>query len=173
MAKVVIDGDDELREIIRATNKEKPAQADIERLETYLTKHPQTMQALGNLANQVMTVVIDNAFSSATTSVSVASFTASMRIDLGYKQATVIERGLIDHVILCWLRLYVAEFHYEQFSKNASLDRALFWEKALTQNQKRYLRAVETLARVRRLMKDPPNPAFNLLLKQQVLNISK
>lgn len=95
-----------------------------------------------------------------------------MRADMGYEGASAVERSLIEHVCLCWLRLYATELRYEVNMKEATLAQGEFWEKKLSANQLRYLRSIETLARVRRLMKDPPSPAFNLLLKQQ-LNIGK
>ncbi len=158
----------ELYAIIKATNRENPAKADIERLQTYLEQHPEEVEKLGNLANHVETQVLESAFSSVLTKKATYMHMANMRVDMGYDAASAIEKSLIDHIVLTWLRLHICEFHYEQYTKNASLDRAMFWEKALSANQRRYLRAVETLARVRRLMKDPPSPALAVLLKQQI-----
>lgn len=173
MAKVEIVADsEELYQIIKATNKENPAQADVDRLKTYLAEHPKDVAKLGNLAIQVEALVVDQAFSTALNKNATYAYMANMRADMGYNSADTIEKSLIDNVVLCWLRLYVAEFYYEQYTKNATLERAMFWEKALSTNQRRYLRAVETLARVRRLMKDPPSPAMAILLKQQ-LNVSR
>lgn len=173
--KIEVKADsDELFEILKATNKEKPARADVQRLETYLVKHPKDVVKLGDLANQAMTAVIDHAFGQPSVSLPVAHYMARMRIDMRWDNSGIIERSLIDHVILCWLRLYTTELRYERnMEEGLTLAQGEYWEKKLSANQRRYLRAVETLARVRRLMKDPPNPAFNLLLKQQVLNISK
>ncbi len=158
----------ELFEIIKATNKEAPSRADIDRLQTYLEQHPDEVEKLGNLANHVETQVLESAFSSALTKKAAYMHMANMRVEMNYDQSSGIEKGLIDNIVLCWLRLHICEFQYEQYTKNASLARALFWEKALSANQRRYLRSVETLARVRRLMKDPPSPALAILLKQQM-----
>lgn len=158
----------ELFEIIQATNKEKPKQADIERMKAYLAEHPEEAAKLGNLANQLKTQIIDNAFSnSVLTSYSVLTYMKQMRSDMNYDDADFIERGLIDNVCLCWLRLYITEFQYNEYTKNASLARAMFWEKALSAAQKRYLRAVETLARIRKLQQPAPNPLTLALVKQQ------
>lgn len=159
----------ELFEIIKATNKERPKEDDIERLKTYLAENPEEAATLGNLANRIKQEIVENAFSnSAFTSYSVLNHMRQMRDGMGYDDADFIERGLIDNVLLTWLRLYTCEFQYQQYTKNASLDRALFWEKALSAAQKRFLRSVETLARVRKLMQPAANPLTMMLVKQQM-----
>lgn len=157
----------ELFEIIQATNKEKPAKGDIERLKNYLAEHPEDVAAMGNLANQLKTQIVESSFASVATTHSLYAYLKQMRNDQGYDEADFIVRGLIDNVCLCWLRLYVTEFQYNQYTINASLARALFWEKALSAAQKRYLRAVETLARIRKLQQPAPNPLTLALVKQQ------
>ena len=162
---------DELIDILKATNKAQPAKADLQRLESYFMQHPTAVARLGNLANQVQIQIVDHAFKlSEASAISVESYMADLRLDMGWDEASLIERTLIDHVVLCWLRLYVTELRLETVVHGGSLSltQAAFWEKALSANQRRYLRAVETLYRVRRLMKDPPSPALALLLKQQI-----
>lgn len=169
MVKVPVESN-ELYEILKATNKEKPAKADIQRLESYFMQHPSAVEKLGNLANQVQIQIVDHAFStSAGTAISVESYMADLRLEMGYDDAPVILRGLIDHVVLCWLRLYITELRYERNmeSGNLTVTQGEYWEKKLTQNQKRYLRAVETLARIRKLQQPAPNPLTLALIKQQ------
>ncbi len=175
MRKKLVQADpadnDELISILKATNKEKPAKADLQRLENYFMQHPTAVAKLGNLANQAQISIVDHAFkNSEATAISVESYMADLRLDMGWDNASLIERSLIDNVALCWLRLYVTELRYETVvhGGNVSLTQAAFWEKALSANQKRYLRAVETLARVRRLMKDPPSQMTLALVKQQI-----
>ena len=169
MVKVPVESN-ELLDILKATNKEKPAKADLQRLEDYFMQQPTAVAKLGNLANQVQIQIVDHTFkNSAATAISVESYMADMRLDMGWDAASLVERGLIDHVVLTWLRLCVAELRYEALMNSNSLNLAQgeYWEKKLSANQRRYLRAVETLARVRRLMKDPPNPLTMMLVKQQ------
>jgi len=157
----------ELYAIIQATNKEKPERGDIERLQTYLEQHPNEVEKLGNLANHVETQVLESAFNTVLTKKATYMHMADMRVDMGYDQSSAIEKGLIDNIVLCWLRLHICEFHYEKYTVNASLDRALFWEKVLSATQKRYLRSVEALARIRKLQQPSPNPLTLALVKQQ------
>jgi hypothetical protein len=74
------------------------------------------------------------------------------RRDLGYSTAPALERPLIDHLLLCELRMGLIEQHYTaKWGAGMSLDTARFWEGRLSAAQRRYLAAVECLARVRRV----------------------
>lgn len=168
--RTVLEADNpEIYELVKATNKDDPAPSDVERLTKYLAENREAVEKLGNLANHVETQVLESAFSNVLIKKSTYMHLANMRVDAGYNTATAIEKGLIDNICLCWLRLHICEFHYEQYTKNASLDRALFWEKALSANQKRYLRSIETLAKVRKLQQPAPNPLTLALVNQQFI----
>lgn len=169
MVKVPVKSD-ELLDILKATNKEKPTKADLQRLTDYFIQHPTAVAQLGNLANQVQIQIVDHAFkTSEATAISVESYMADLRLDMGWDKASLIERGLIDHVVLCWLRLYITELRYERnMEAGMTLAQGEYLEKKLTAVQKRYLRAVETLARIRKLQQPAPNPLTLALVKAQV-----
>lgn len=76
----------------------------------------------------------------------------SLRSDLGYASAPPLERLLIQHITLCWLNLNVTEFRHTQIMrKSFTLTLGIYWEKRLSAAQRRFTRACESLARVRRL----------------------
>lgn len=86
---------------------------------------------------------------------------ATMYAKYGYEDAPELERHLIDHTIACYLRLWTAEREYTTIQKKEhTLTQGMFWEKRLTMLQGRYLRAVEMLARVRRVKL--PNVQINI-----------
>lgn len=74
-----------------------------------------------------------------------------LKQQMGYEEASATERVLIDHAVLCHVRLGMIEHLY---SRNTSgrLDITEHYEKRLTLAQRRFTRAVETLARVRALL---------------------
>lgn len=80
-----------------------------------------------------------------------ASYNA-MRRELGFDEATPFEKALISHVALCWLRLRQTERYYTT-GYNATFTTAtgLFYEQRLSAAQRRYLRALTTLARIRKM----------------------
>ena len=94
-----------------------------------------------------------------------------VRRELGVKDASPMERLLIDHVALCWFRLQTLEQRYSRMmSKSISLSQGQYWERRLNAAQQRYLRACETLARVRKLIRRTPVLQVNIAAKggQQV-----
>ena len=75
-----------------------------------------------------------------------------MRRELGHEQATPLEKALIDHVALCWWRLQEVEQRYSKvMSQSITLTLGQYWEKRLSAVQGRYLRALTTLARIRKM----------------------
>ncbi len=61
---------------------------------------------------------------------------------------------LIKQVGLCWLRLSSVELkHAVNTSGSSSISQAGYWDRTLSAAQRRYLRAIETLARLRRLLR--------------------
>ncbi len=77
----------------------------------------------------------------------------AQRRELGYADAPEMEKLLISHAVVCWLRLNMLEiFAAQALNQDAvSFKKAEFLEKRLVIAQRRFTRAVETLAKVRAL----------------------
>jgi hypothetical protein len=168
----VTDDITELRALLKATSKAQPAQADLAKLKAALAAVPKLADVLGNLAEQAELQILQNAVpNDIGFALAVSKRCEVQRNELGYEDASPIERSLIEHVCLCWLRLYVCELRYETNTKSSqTLAQGAYWEKKLSSHQRRYLRSVESLARVRRLLKEPKSPVLNMLLAQQINN---
>lgn len=83
---------------------------------------------------------------------------------LGYDAASGLEKLLIEHILTARTRLYWME---QGFTKNVceglhALTQGGWWDNLLTAAHNRFLRAVETLARVRRLAKYNSMLQFNI-----------
>jgi hypothetical protein len=72
-----------------------------------------------------------------------------IRAEMGYHDAPMLEKLLIENIVTCWLRVQ----HYEQQLSFRQTNAATieFWERRLSVAQRRYLAACENLARVRKL----------------------
>jgi hypothetical protein len=80
----------------------------------------------------------------------------TMRDELAGENATPTELLLVDAVLGCWFDYWTFAMLHEQRtgSPEGSTLKAFYqWEQTLASKESRYLRAVETLARVRRLLK--------------------
>lgn len=98
----------------------------------------------------------------------------SLRKELGYEGAPILEQLLIQQVALCWLKLNLVELSYSTVMKHSiTLTLGMYWEKRLSFAQKRFTRACETLTRVRKLSRNTPALQFNIAVEGgQQVNVS-
>ena len=90
-----------------------------------------------------------------------------LHTDLGGDDCIPVERGLIDHIVTCWARVQMAEQKLTiATSGEHNRDSGLYWERRVTEAQRRYLRALALLAKMRALTSVQVNIATN----QQVVN---
>lgn len=88
----------------------------------------------------------------------------AIRVALGYDSAPVVEQLVIDQVAICQFRMHCIENRYAQVqTESVTLAQGIYWERKLSAVQGRYLRAVETLARIRKLLK--PTLQVNIATK--------
>jgi hypothetical protein len=85
-----------------------------------------------------------------------------MRAELGYEGSSLPERLLIEQVLLCWLRLSLLERQQTRaLESNQPYAYLYYLQTATTQAQRRYTNAINSLARVRRLLR-PRGPLFQV-----------
>jgi len=81
----------------------------------------------------------------------------SMRTELGYQEAPLLEQLLIEHVVLAWLDFDTVQRQYAMMnSDNHTQAVGIYRDRRMNSAQQRYLRAIEALARVRRLAQGTP-----------------
>jgi hypothetical protein len=142
-----------LWELVEKTNKEKPRNDDIKELRALL-QNPELLHEVGSFTEQNISYIVNSPGWKASSRELVKAQIYDMKKEMGYYLAPQTERMLIDAVMLTWLRWQTWETHYTQMNQGEgmTLTKAEFWEKRLSAAQGRYLRAVETLARVRKLI---------------------
>ncbi len=141
-------------ELLRKTNKEHPRSADVQALSKLLDEHRglELWRRVGGIAQVAEAAALKNAPVTDAMRELWAKRMEALRAEHGYAEASTMERLLIHQVVLCWLRLNLTEMSYSSvMSQSITLTLGVYWEKRLTAAQKRYTRAVETLARVRKL----------------------
>ena len=87
-----------------------------------------------------------------------------LKKQLDYHAAPALERLLIDHTLTVRLRLIHAENCYNNSVVNQSVTfkTGEYWDNLLSSTQARFLRAIETLARVQRLARNTPALQINI-----------
>nr|AUN37288.1 hypothetical protein [uncultured bacterium] len=74
------------------------------------------------------------------------------RKEMDYDSANLLVKMLIDRVIVCHLRLSIYEvFHAQKFKESMTFKAGMYWDKLLTNYQRRFHQACEALATARKL----------------------
>jgi hypothetical protein len=105
----------------------------------------------GDLAREAMEQALEDGFLGYYTKASVIIGAEQLKQELGIDDASASIRILIEHAVLCHVRLAIVEALYSR-SANARMDVIEHWERRLTLAQRRFTRAVTTLARTRALL---------------------
>jgi hypothetical protein len=147
---------EEFAKIVVATSREHPALRDLDRLRGYLQRHPEISGVLGDLCQELTERLLDYYSNVPAKRESVAAFCQRMRADLGYIKTSMLEKSLIDHIVNCWLALHQVSTMHQSVLERGQDSATTYWEKRVDAAQRRYLRAVESLMRVRRLASRAP-----------------
>jgi hypothetical protein len=153
------------RALLDKTNKENPHPKDVKALSDVLSDNRRLelwrdIVSAGYLAELI---VIEDARATVAVKECWKHRLQVLKKDLGSDGAPMLEQLLIQHAALCWLRLTLAELGYSNVMKQSiTLTLGIYWEKRLSTAQRRFARACETLARVRRLSPNTPALQFNI-----------
>ena len=179
--KVITDKAEEVRTKFRAlldkTNNEHPNPKDLKALSDMLSGNRKLelwrdVMSAGHLAELM---VIENANATAGLKECWKHRLQVFKKDLGYDEAPLLEKLLIQQAALCWLKLNLVELSYSgTMAQSITLTLGIYWEKRLTAAQRRFTGACETLARVRKLSRNTPALQFNIATSGgQQVNVAK
>ena len=148
-----IQTDSKSLELFKATNKPKPTEEDKELLQKHFAENPELWKKIANLSGRIQESVVEKFSESHLVRESYRHKLSAMRDSLGWNDSSEIEKILIEQVCLNWLRHNFMEMvHFEKTQASHNVETGLYWDKILTGAQKRYLRACESLAKVRKLL---------------------
>jgi hypothetical protein len=137
--------------LVRSVDTEKPKQQDIEALRECLQVVPDLWRALMDLVKVTEDRVMGELDMPRSMREGLGVGLQHLKEELGYSTAPMLEKLLIEQVALCWLRQNITELRLARAADGGTLGQGEYWEKRLSATQRRYLRACETLARVRKL----------------------
>jgi hypothetical protein len=86
-------------------------------------------------------MVIDNARATAAVKECWKQRLQALKKDLGYGDAPLLEKLLIQQAALCWLKLNLVELSYSGTMAQSITLTLMYWEKRLSAAQKRFTRA--------------------------------
>lgn len=140
-------------ELAERTNTADPSQDDVRALRRLLRNHPLACP-LEDMIEAGAEHLLANIKGTKMVKIVLHHACQQLQEQLGHERASALEKTLIGHVVLAWLRLVALEQCYTDVTmsdKSYGLTTADYWERRLSAAHRRYLRACETLARVRRL----------------------
>jgi hypothetical protein len=156
---------EEFADLVARCYKNKPAKEDIKALRKWLEEKPEFYKAVFDLSDVVTGQTIAGMIGEkdVTTKSFVVAQIKAMKKDFGYQQAPILEKLLVENIVLAWLRYLYAEYQLTtRMQTDATYTNNEHWEKRTSAAQRRYLRAIETLARVRKLTRNTPALQVNI-----------
>jgi hypothetical protein len=140
----------------RLYRSKPPDEKDIARYRELALAHPGFLHSLKETSEYIRTALLGKMLDGNAKAHVLAEEDALKR-DFGYKMASPTERLLIDQILTTRVHLLHAEAVFsDKIMQSLSFAAASYWQKFLSSAQRRYLRAIETLARVRRLARNGP-----------------
>lgn len=142
-----------LRRVLDATSTENPKREDIDELRRLLKEYPELWRVAGDFASLATDAILKSATSQVVVRESAEYGLEVLKKEMGYDHAPVLEKLLIENVAICRLQFYDAQAKHARGTSGSSVSIASadYWERRLMHSHVRYLKACETLARVRKL----------------------
>ena len=151
-ANVVNVESEEIRRILSRTNKANPKEEDVVALRRALRENPGLLRQASDLARIAQNEMVDQLSTTALAREAFLLGQETLREELGYEEAPPLERLLIEEVALTRLHYYKTQRAYVRATGGSiPITQSDFWERKVNAAQRRHLRAVEALARVRKL----------------------
>ncbi len=154
MSSEIIVKDNEEKKLFDRVNKANPTEKDKQALRKVFKENPGMWQSAADLAKNTENRILNEYCSTSyLTKEAFKEKLSAMRDNLGWNNSNEMERILIEQVCLNWLRLNIIEsVHLTKMTQSHSVETGSYWDKILSSAQRRYLRACETLAKVRKLL---------------------
>ena len=165
----------EFAAIVERAYKSNPDPDDIEELQKWLAEYPEIWTFVFDMSHLIENNLINLIAPTQAASVALEKNVDEIRQSLGYEEATAMETALIDNIIVSWLRCQWAEYRLLMFmgQEESNMPIVAFWEKRLSIAQGRYLRACETLTKIRILSQKNPLLQVNIATQSgQQVNVA-
>jgi hypothetical protein len=150
------DAHEEFMELAHEIETEDPDPEAVRRLRALLRDNPDIVESLGDCCGMAISNLILAMRHPEAMKEAYRMMVEQRKAELCYEHSSVIERLAIDDVVLAYLRLYdVQHGHTQTMYDRSRLNHsaAEYMDRRLIYAQRRYMRALEGLARIRKLTK--------------------
>lgn len=145
----------EFIELFDKINKDKPDPGDMRKVGAMLGKNPHLWQIGMGIGGSTLHAFLGKITKNESQQLIFEAEALSLKERLGYVSSNQIEKLIINQIIFCWAGVNYVENHVSAMLTTSGLQLSTleYWQRTLTCYQNRYLKAIETLARVRKLNK--------------------
>ena len=144
----------DLGQLLECVNKADCSREDTLKFKEVLKEQPAISAICGDLADQVKDLIIDKNFTTPLRRESIRAHIETLKKNLEWDNSTALERLIIETIINSWMDYHnVSASHTVLTGKAYVLKTAEHIEKRLTLAHKRFLKSIESLAKVRKLLK--------------------
>jgi hypothetical protein len=151
--------------VARAYKAKKPAKDDLQAIRQFLIEYPEFSKIVFDTVDTTQTQIMKNYVGSEVAQIAIEEHAAYIRAEMGYHEAPIMEKMLIENIITAWLRVQWLEFLITaKMSGEFRIPVMEFWQKSSATAQRSYLAACETLAKIRKMKL--PNIQLNIGDKQ-------
>ncbi len=153
----------EFLEVVKRAYVKKPKQKDLDDLRTWINDYPELWKAVFDTAYVIEENFIKNMAGEKAAIIAMQKNTDEIRDEMGYSKASIMEKMLIDNMVISWLSAQYCNFQVTgRMQREEKIVILEFWERRLSMAQRRFLHACETLVKVRRLMSGKPSVQVNI-----------
>ena len=142
---------DRYKFLYKQVNKTNPKKEDVVALREFLIHHPAIIQDILYLPNLVIEEFLELLFPKESKRLLIKAQLEDLKMQYGYEYLSIIERMLVDNILLCWLRLNYLEGclnHY--YLKGSEYSDFETWDKLVSSTQRRFTRAIDSLGRLKK-----------------------
>jgi len=153
----------EFLDVVGRAYKKKPAKKDLDELREWINKHPELWRVVFDTAWLLEDNFINNMVEGKASIIAIKKNMEEIRKGFDYCGSTILEQMLIDNIIISWLGVQYANTQLiTRMGRDERIVILEFWERRVSAAQRRYLRACESLTRIRRLMSLDPRIQINI-----------
>ena len=155
---------DEFAELFdKLQSSKSPDERDVQRYRNLAVAHPDRWRSVTALGEVVRNHFIKSLASGGASRAYVMAELDLLKKEMGYNSSSSVEKLLIEQILTTKLHLHHAEHIFNEKSmESTTLAVGEYWQRFLSSAQRRHLRAIETLVRVRRLMRGGPLVQVNI-----------
>jgi hypothetical protein len=155
--------------VARAYKSKKPGKEDLQKIRKFLREYPAMCPAVFGLAETIQDTTIKKMVEQEPARIAIEEHLVNIRNELGYHDAPIMEKLLIENIVTAWLRVQWLEYQLTLFmGREARFAELEFWERRLSMAQRRYLAACESLAKIRKMN----IPALQLNIGNKQINVA-